>query len=211
MFSESRGIGYPSAKAQDYHWRQFFGVWSAAILFVVASTATMISFEWSRSEINRVARAFLAEPAPALPEPTIAGPRVRGDQQRLKMRRVSVTQTAMADNSRWKSVRVSIPDNDQTTMDVQIDRGTGGEPLKRQTLTYDLVTEKLRSRVPFAQTEPALRTRIFIRYLHTGEVFGLFGQTVAALAAVGGCFLVFTGIGLSYRRFFPLAGKRRGR
>ncbi|MEM1194226.1 MAG: hypothetical protein AAGH42_12650, partial [Pseudomonadota bacterium] len=140
----------PSAKARDDYWRHIFGVWSVAILFVVASTATMFSFEWSRSAINGAVRAFLAEPAPAPPEPTTAGPRVTGDQQRLKMRWASVTQTAMADNSRWKSVRVSIPDNDQTTMDVKIDRGTGGEPLKRQTLTYDLVTEKLRSRVPFA-------------------------------------------------------------
>jgi uncharacterized iron-regulated membrane protein len=43
--------------------------------------------------------------------------------------------------------------------------------------------------------------RRFIRYGHTGELWGVPGQTIAGLASLGGAFLVWTGIALSMRRF----------
>jgi sulfite reductase alpha subunit-like flavoprotein len=36
---------------------------------------------------------------------------------------------------------------------------------------------------------------------HTGEAFGLFGQTIAGLGSLGGCFLVWTGWSMAWRRF----------
>ncbi|MCC6232767.1 MAG: PepSY domain-containing protein [Verrucomicrobiales bacterium] len=41
------------------------------------------------------------------------------------------------------------------------------------------------------------------RTLHTGEVGGWLGQSVAFLACWGGLVLVYTGLALSWRRFFP--------
>ncbi|WNZ58636.1 PepSY domain-containing protein [Myxococcus sp. MxC21-1] len=41
-----------------------------------------------------------------------------------------------------------------------------------------------------------------LRFLHTGEALGLLGQLVAAIASLGGVFLVYTGFALSWRRFF---------
>ncbi len=41
----------------------------------------------------------------------------------------------------------------------------------------------------------------------TGEAFGLLGQTIAGLVSAGGCVLVYTGLALSWRRFF--AWRRR--
>jgi uncharacterized iron-regulated membrane protein len=39
--------------------------------------------------------------------------------------------------------------------------------------------------------------------IHTGEALGWFGQFIAALASLGGAFLVWTGFALSWRRYFP--------
>ena len=40
-----------------------------------------------------------------------------------------------------------------------------------------------------------------MRGLHTGEALGFAGQTVAGLASLGGCFLVWTGFAMAWRRF----------
>ena len=38
------------------------------------------------------------------------------------------------------------------------------------------------------------------RFLHTGEYFGFLGQTLAGLASLLACFLVYTGIVLAWKR-----------
>jgi uncharacterized iron-regulated membrane protein len=43
--------------------------------------------------------------------------------------------------------------------------------------------------------------RSFMRFAHTGEVAGIVGQTIAGVASLGGCFLVYTGLALALRRF----------
>jgi len=42
--------------------------------------------------------------------------------------------------------------------------------------------------------------RAAARALYTGEAFGFAGQTVAGLASLGGCFLVWTGLAMAWRR-----------
>src|SRR5690606_36699136 len=46
------------------------------------------------------------------------------------------------------------------------------------------------------------RLRSRLRFLHTGEALGLFGQILAGLASLGAVVLVWTGLALSWRRFF---------
>ena len=58
----------------------------------------------------------------------------------------------------------------------------------------------------FANLSAGNRARRWLRFLHTGEALGLPGQFLAALGCLGGLFLVWTGVALSWRRFFP--GKR---
>ena len=48
----------------------------------------------------------------------------------------------------------------------------------------------------------------WLRFIHTGEAFGLAGQTVAGLVSAGGAVLVYTGLALALRR---LAAWRRRR
>jgi sulfite reductase (NADPH) flavoprotein alpha-component len=42
---------------------------------------------------------------------------------------------------------------------------------------------------------------LWVRGLHTGEALGFAGQTIAGLASLGGCFLVWTGFAMAWRRF----------
>ncbi|NTV75308.1 MAG: hypothetical protein HGA66_14025, partial [Holophaga sp.] len=45
--------------------------------------------------------------------------------------------------------------------------------------------------------------RAWMRFLHTGQALGGWGQLVAGLACLGALLLVYTGVALSWRRFFP--------
>ena len=42
--------------------------------------------------------------------------------------------------------------------------------------------------------------RTFLRFAHTGEFYGIVGQTIAGLVTLGSTVLVYTGLALSLRR-----------
>ena len=69
------------------------------------------------------------------------------------------------------------------------------------TLTLNPFSGEILKQEGHAALSPARRLRTWTRFLHTGEAVGLPGQLVAGLACVGGCFLVYTGFALSWRRF----------
>ncbi len=49
--------------------------------------------------------------------------------------------------------------------------------------------------------DQGLRARIWLRFVHTGEYYGLAGQTIAGIASAAGVILMWTGVALAYRRF----------
>jgi uncharacterized iron-regulated membrane protein len=75
------------------------------------------------------------------------------------------------------------------------------------TLTLNPFTGEVLKREGYADLSTARQIRSWTRYLHTGQALGWPGQLVAGLACLGGCFLVYTGFALSYRRFFKRRAK----
>jgi uncharacterized iron-regulated membrane protein len=53
---------------------------------------------------------------------------------------------------------------------------------------------------PAASPSRGQRARTWMRFVHTGEQYGIVGQTVAGLASLAACFLVYTGLALAWRR-----------
>lgn len=53
------------------------------------------------------------------------------------------------------------------------------------------------------------RARSWLRFAHTGEFYGLTGQTIAGLASLGGAFLVYTGLSLALRGLAAWLKRRR--
>jgi uncharacterized iron-regulated membrane protein len=50
-----------------------------------------------------------------------------------------------------------------------------------------------------------------VRFAHTGEQYGVLGQTIAAVASLLACVLVYTGLALAWRRLIPRTDKRGDR
>jgi uncharacterized iron-regulated membrane protein len=70
------------------------------------------------------------------------------------------------------------------------------------TLTLNPFTGDILRRAGYAEMNAAQQVRSWTRFLHTGEALGPVGQFIAGLACLGGLFLVYTGLALSWRRFF---------
>ncbi len=70
------------------------------------------------------------------------------------------------------------------------------------TLSLNPYTGEVLKREGFADLVTSRQIRTWTRFLHTGQALGWIGQLIAGLACVGGCFLVYTGFALSWRRFF---------
>jgi sulfite reductase (NADPH) flavoprotein alpha-component len=71
----------------------------------------------------------------------------------------------------------------------------------RSQLVLDRSTAEIVRWEPYSAASLGRRLRIWVRGLHTGEALGFAGQTVAGLASLGGCFLVWTGLAMAWRRF----------
>lgn len=74
------------------------------------------------------------------------------------------------------------------------------------TLTLNPFTGEELKREGFGDFSAGRQLRTWTRFLHTGQALGWGGQFIAGLACLGGCFLVYTGFALSWRRFF---GKKK--
>lgn len=101
----------------------------------------------------------------------------------------------------WRSITLQLPKSASAPVVFSIDRGSGGQPQKRASLTLERGTGREVKWQPFAAGTPGARMRSILRFAHTGEVLGIVGQTVAGLVSLGGAFLVWTGLWLSFRRF----------
>jgi uncharacterized iron-regulated membrane protein len=101
----------------------------------------------------------------------------------------------------WKTITVGLPAAGASRVVLTLDSGDGGQPDKRGSLTLDRTTGALVRWEPFASQSPGRRARTWLRFAHTGEVYGMAGQTVAGIVSAAGALLVWTGLALALRRF----------
>lgn len=207
-----RGLG---GKARDFNWHNVAGFWSALPLFVVVLSGVVISYAWAGNLVYRVVGE--TPPAPRGGPPGQPGgnsmPRPGGtDADTAGFGEGNVEQLlarAEQQMSDWRSISLRLPAPSDPTMTFTLDRGDGGQPQKRAQLTLDRRTGEVVRWEPFSSQTPGRRLRSLLRFAHTGEVVGLFGQTVAALVSAAAALLVWTGFALAWRRFRAwLAGRR---
>lgn len=217
------------AKARDFNWHNVIGIWSAVPLFFVVITAFPISFPWAGNLIYRMvgeeppappaapANAAAARPAgqAGTAAPGAAGGEGRGGQREAREQVPFETLVAGLDplvaraaqqTEGWRSINLRLPQSASAPLAFAIDLGDGGQPQLRSTLTLNRAGEVVRWET-FESQSLGRRLRSWSRFTHTGEAFGLLGQTIAGLVTAGSCVLVYTGLALSWRRF--LAWRRR--
>jgi uncharacterized iron-regulated membrane protein len=111
----------------------------------------------------------------------------------------------------WRSINMRLPTSTTGSVVFAIDRGDGGQPQLRSTLTLDRASGEIVRYEAFSDLTRGRQIRNVMRFAHTGEVLGIPGQTIAGLVSAGGAVLVWTGIALALRRLIAWRRRRTNR
>jgi uncharacterized iron-regulated membrane protein len=212
MFFQTR---YINAKVRDFNWHHVFSFWMLIPLFVISLSGVVMSFDWA----NKLVYAAYGEEAPqrraAVPAgaPGTAGPQGNGgarardaatspaEQPTQRATLESLRQVAIAQTPGWN--RLTLPmavDGPQVEISLELKSSERRPP--RQTVvlsTADASVIRVQPPQTAAQTA-GQKARSWMRFAHTGEQYGIVGQTIAGIASLAACFLVYTGFALAWRR-----------
>jgi uncharacterized iron-regulated membrane protein len=204
-----------SGKARDFNWHNTIGVWSFLPLLAIVASGVVMSYPWANALVYRIA----GEEPPRQQSPRApaqhGGPRERtADRRTSTQTRAAPAVSAMpalsvdaalamgaAKMPNWRSISMQLPSASAKTLTVSLDGGTGGQPQKRGSLVLDRPTGAVSRWEPFSSQTPGRRLRSILRFVHTGEVLGLIGQTIAGMVSLGAVILGWTGVALALRRF----------
>jgi uncharacterized iron-regulated membrane protein len=227
---------YPNAKARDFHWHHIFGIWMAIPLILVVYSGMVISYPWAANFMYRVfgAEVPVQQQAggggqgqqQAGRQGNGSGERnTRGENSEQRdlagsgmvaaatpvwkpLDDLIAAALADADSAGWNRFTLTLPEDAAPQVKIEIDQGNGAQAQLRHTLTLDRSSGAIVARNGFADLQEAQRLRGIARFLHTGEVLGFWGQTIAGLASAAAVLLVWTGLALAWRRLIqPLFGK----
>ncbi|HVU24728.1 MAG TPA: PepSY-associated TM helix domain-containing protein [Opitutus sp.] len=219
-------------RARDWNWHNAAGSWCALVLIVLTASGLVMSYRWANNLVYRVAGETppaargpggFGDSAVAVPAPP-PGARPLGYAALLA--------SAQKEVPAWDTISFRLGGPIRGT---RSDRPAGTPPPGRQrrgagerdhavaavsvsvhprhgwplfaatTLALDPFTGAVLQRENFSALGAGRRARLWLRFLHTGEALGVAGQLVAALASLGGCVLVYTGLALAWRRFVSRA------
>jgi uncharacterized iron-regulated membrane protein len=189
-------------KGREFNWHHVIGIWSAVPLALIVASAMPISFPWANALIYRMVGETppAAAARPATPRPstgTTETASVPVDLRGLdKAWRIAAQQV-----SDWRTITMRVPQSARADFVFTIDQGSSGQPQYRGSATIDRNGQLLRWE-PFESQSLGRRIRSISRFLHTGEVLGIAGQTIAGAVTLGAVFLVWTGTTLAIRRFW---------
>lgn len=187
--------GLPNAKARHYNWHHVLAAWSFVPLLAIIVSGIVFSYGWA----NRLVYAAYGESVPARGGPSVdaaAPPPFTGTPASLD----TLVAQATEDFGNWRRVIVTLPAADAADVSMSVDWGNGAQAGKTRTVTVARDGSGLIGAPIGDMSSPGQKARRFLRFVHTGEVYGLIGQTIAGLASLASVVLVYTGISLALRR-----------
>lgn len=201
----TRGAG---GKARDWNWHHVLGFWSAPVLVLIVASAAFISYDWPQALVER---AFGQAPAGeagnrsgSRPVGRAPGSRERGSERAggasMPVSLDTVWARAMEKSASWHSVQLRFPSAAGQPFALNISHTAAFRPDQRSSVTVDGASGVVVERGGYQQLDPARRFRAWMRPLHTGEVAGIPGQTLAAIVSAATTVLVCTGLALAWRR-----------
>jgi uncharacterized iron-regulated membrane protein len=199
----------PWGRARDWNWHNALGLWCGVPLFLIVVTGVIMSYAWASNLLYRMTGNTPPPQGPVAGQTRSERNSRQGKAQASEASRFEGMERLFARAGQqvpgWKTVSVRLPGTPKNSLTFTIDRENGGRPDLRSQLTLDAASGELLRWEPFSSYNRGRQLRSWARFTHTGEAFGLLGQTIAALASAGASLLVFTGLSLALRR---LAGWR---
>lgn len=190
-------------RARDWNLHNIFGFWMALPLACIVLTGVIMAYPWATALLYRAAGS--------------AVPTARADGEPKQKKALAVEKyssldpairTAMAQDMRWKSLLMRMPAEKDAAVVFTLDEGDGGKPQQRAQLSISRKDATVLRWEPFSSNSRGRQWRIYARFLHTGEIFGIVGQLIALFAALSALVLVWTGFSLALRRWSAWKNRR---
>ena len=197
-----------NAKARDFNWHHVFGFWALIPLFFIVLTATIFYFSWA----NTVLYGAFGEEVPERGGEHEAVSALEDGVMRYQAL-VDRAKAHAANNGAgdWYSIWMELGEAPGEA-EFYIDRSIGHRPTFAYALTLDVNDGSVLEVKRHDDWSPGNQAWGIARFLHTGEIFGFVGQTIAGLASLAACLLVYTGLTLAWRRLVsPSLARRRAR
>ena len=222
--------------ARALNWHYVIGIWSVVPLLMIAATGVVMSYLAVGDRVYPVVGGAIslgslaADPGPGQTAAEVAGEgegqaaaEVAGGQAATEavdqaadsapVPRAGLATALAATESGvpgWRAIVLTLPRARDTELRVEVRAGRSGQPQKAGVMTVDRRTGAALSWESFADATPSRRAQQFMRYAHTGEYWGLAGQAVAGLLAVGIVLMVWTGLSVALLMFRFWRQKRSG-
>ena len=187
-------------RARDFNWHNVIGLWSAVPIVIMVWTGMAMSYPWAKRLTYRAAGTPLQTRAES---DSASDEQAEDDAPPPSPERFSGLDALLARAKRqtpgWKAITLMMPDDTAEPLEFLIEMSGGYlGPAK----PADLELDRAGNVVSFSAAGPEpVTARSFVRIGHTGELWGVPGQTIAGASCLGGLFLVWTGASLSMRRF----------
>ena len=198
-----------SGRARDFNWHSVIGFWSAVPLAIIVFSGATISYLWAANLVHRL----VGETPPPRTSPQSLESVARGDllvapdPSTPLVDLQALATKAVAETPGWRTITISLPESMHDPVLVAVDRGTGRQPSKSADLLFNRATGELVERAGYPTFSRGLKIRRWLRFAHTGEVYGVIGQSIAGVVSLGVAVMVWTGLAMSWRRFFGSAGR----
>ena len=197
-----RGV---KGRTRDWNLHNAIGIWTALPLLVIVLTATVESYPWANQLLSRIGGTSSAPGGSPEGNRTSSqhqsgqavGQFENSGEETALDRAASVAEQA---DQQWNTITIPVPKGREKTLAVASDRSSGGRPDQVTRLIINRQTGALIREISFADGDTGGKLRAWSRFLHTGEEFGILGQTIAMLASLGALFLVWTGFSMAWRR-----------
>jgi uncharacterized iron-regulated membrane protein len=190
-------------KAREWNWHNVIGIWSSVPLFILVLTGVIIAYPWASNLLYKVTgsepparderNAHANAPNRSTASPSAAPLQTRSLDELVQVAKLQVPA--------WNSITLDVPQAQDQTLNVSIDKSVGGQPEQVSQLVIHRPSGRVVAVRNFSDNNAGRKLRAWARFLHTGEEFGFIGQTIAAFACLGAVFLVWTGLSLALRRF----------
>jgi uncharacterized iron-regulated membrane protein len=182
-------------RARNYNWHKVTGFWFVLPLAILAGTGVIMAYPWANALLFRIA----GSPVPVRGErPNQRRP--GGERKHaLPVHLDQAFALAASETKDWQTITMRLAPGGPG-LSLTVDRGDGGQPQMREQLLVNPKTLEIVRREPFAALSRGQRWRMWVRFAHTGEAGGWWGETLAFLTACGAAMLAVTGYMLSFGR-----------
>lgn len=203
--------GLPSPQARHYNWHHVFGAWALVPLFLIVLSGVVMSYPWA----NRMVFAMVGEEAPAgRGRPGGQVQPLPAEFQGILIEGGPVSYATLLANAatvapNWNSASISLPATNDRYLQVTMDEGNGAQSAQRTRMVLDRATGEIVSQETGASGSLGSRLRGWFRFVHTGQAYGIVGQTIAGFASLAAMILVYTGMSLGLRRLLRMWSRRK--